>query len=301
MPSGIILGSGIKNRKVIYIMENIGNPIFWHGYLRKDFKVNDRDCIVVIPERPAPGMPWIWRARFWDVEPQTEIALLDMGFHVAYIDCVNFYGSPSAMEIWDAFYEYLTMNHGLSPKPALMGLSRGGLFIYNWAARNPEKVSCVYADAPVCDIKSWPAGKGKVPGNPVDWKNCQTAYGLSEEELLAWDKNPVDTIQILAAAKVPLLSICGDEDEAVPVEENSDIMFRKCGELGGNITMFVKKGCKHHPHSLRDPGLIVSFILKYTVDPGMEWVPQSYAGKEVYGGTCCGQSIMNKKYMLELR
>lgn len=37
--------------------------------------------------------------------------------------------------------------------PVLEGLSRGGLPIFNWSIANPDKVTCVYADAAVCDIK----------------------------------------------------------------------------------------------------------------------------------------------------
>ena len=282
-------------------MESSDKPLFWHGFLRRDFQIENRNCTVVIPEKPAPSMPWAWRARFWDVEPQTEIALLDMGFHIAYIDCVDFYGSPAAMDIWDSFYEHLTMENGFSEKAVLIGFSRGGLFIYNWAARNPDKVSCIYADAPVCDVKSWPGGKGKGPGNPADWKKCQAAYQMNEKQLLAWDNNPVDTVSVLAEAGIPVLIIAGDADEAVPIEENSDIMFHKYKELDGNITMFVKKGCKHHPHCLKDPSLIVDFILKHSVQPERIWFPPTYADKEVLGGTYCDESLLDKKYVLELR
>lgn len=43
---------------------------------------------------------------------------------------------------------------GFNKKVALEGMSRGGLIVYNWAAQNPEKVACIYADAPVMDFKS---------------------------------------------------------------------------------------------------------------------------------------------------
>ena len=282
-------------------MESTEKLLFWHGFLRRDFQLEDYSCTVVIPEKPAPSMPWAWRARFWDVEPQTELALLDMGFHIAYIDCADFYGSPRAMVIWDAFYEHLTQNNGFSEKAVLIGFSRGGLFVFNWAARNPDKVSCIYADAPVCDVKSWPGGRGKGPGSPDDWQKCQTAYEMSEKKLLAWDKNPVDTVPVLAKAEIPILIVAGDDDEIVPIEENSDVMFRKCKDLGGNITMFVKNGCGHHPHSLRNPSLPADFILRNSICPEHVWLPQSYAGKEVLGGTYCDASILDKKYPLELR
>lgn len=282
-------------------MEGTEKSLFWHGFLRRDFQIEGRNCTVVIPEKPAPSMPWAWRARFWDVEPQTEVALLDMGFHIAYIDCTDFYGSPAAMDIWNSFYEHLTKNNGFSEKPVLIAFSRGGLFAFNWAALNPDKVSCIYADAPVCDVKSWPGGKGQGPGSPEDWLKCQNSYQMNEKKLLAWDQNPVDTIPVIAEAGIPVLIIAGDADEVVPIQENSNVIYSKCKEHGGKINMFVKNGCLHHPHSLRDPSLIVSFILHYSIQPEYPWVPQSYAGHEVLGGTYCEASLINRKYLLEFR
>ncbi len=30
------------------------------------------------------------------------------------------------------------------------------LYVFNWAAENPDKVACVYVDNPVLDLQSWP-------------------------------------------------------------------------------------------------------------------------------------------------
>lgn len=111
-------------------------------------------------------------------------------------------------------------------------MSRGGLIIYNWAAANPEKTACIYADAPVCDIKSWPGGKGKGPGDPASWQKCLQAYGLTENEALAYDKNPIDNLEPLARAMVPLLHVCGDADEVVPLEENTAVLAERYRKLG---------------------------------------------------------------------
>ena len=40
-------------------------------------------------------------------------------------------------------------------------MSRGGLIALNWAIDNPDRVSAVYVDAPVCDIRSWPGGRAR--------------------------------------------------------------------------------------------------------------------------------------------
>ena len=142
-----------------------GTPSTWRGFARRDFTCDGRACIVCAPSKEAPGRPWLWRARFFDAWPATDVALLERGFHLVYMDVVDLYGAPSAVAHWNAFHAYLTSTHGFAPKAALEGLSRGGLIIYNWAIANPGKVACLYADAPVCDIRSWPGGKGLGPGS----------------------------------------------------------------------------------------------------------------------------------------
>ncbi|HUU92317.1 MAG TPA: alpha/beta hydrolase, partial [Phycisphaerae bacterium] len=156
-----------------------GEKATWHGYDRYTFTHDRRKCYVVVPKQTAPGHPWIWRARFWAHEPQTDLALLAKGFHLVYMDVANLFGSPQAVAHWNAFYEYLISKHGLAKKAALEGMSRGGLIIFNWAAANPDKVACIYADAPVCDFKSWPAGKGKGKGTSSAWRACKEAYGFA--------------------------------------------------------------------------------------------------------------------------
>lgn len=236
----------------------------WNGYDRYDFKVDGRNAFVVVPKTAAPGKPWIWRTEFFGHEPQGDLALLSKGFHAVYIDVQNMYGSPVAMKHMDAFYDQLTTQHGLSKKTVLEGFSRGGLFAFNWAALHPDRVACIYVDAPVCDFKSWPGGKGKGKGSAGDWQNCLKVYGLTEAEAMAYKLNPIDNLAPLAKAGVPLLHIVGDADDVVPLDENTAIIEKRYKELGGQIDVVVKKGVGHHPHSLPDPTPIVEFVLKHT-------------------------------------
>lgn len=240
-----------------------GPQTTWEGFDRFDFEVAGREAWVVVPAEAAPGKPWIWRARFWGHEPQTDIALLKRGFHVAYCDVADMFGAPPAVEIWNTFYDRLTTEHGLAGKVALEGLSRGGLIIYNWAKANPEKVACIYADAPVCDIKSWPRDHS----GPANWAKCKAIYGITEDDLEDFTGSPIDGLEPLAAAGVPLLHIVGDADEVVPVAENTAVLAARYRDLGGSIQVISKPGVGHHPHSLEDPTPIVEFILRHTVGP----------------------------------
>ena len=237
----------------------------WNGYERLDFLVAGRKCLLVLPKVSAPGKPWIWRTEFFGHEPQADIALLGQGFHVAYMEVQNMYGAPVALDHMDRFYKHLTHTFGLSAKPVMEGFSRGGLFAFNWAARNPQQVSAIYADAPVCDFKSWPGGRGKGNGSPADWQRLKAAYGFTtDEEALAYKLNPVDSLAPLAKANIPLLHVCGDADAVVPLEENTAVIEQRYKKLGGVIEVIAKPGVGHHPHSLKDPTPIVQFILKHT-------------------------------------
>ena len=241
----------------------------WNGFVRYDFEVQGKPVLVVTPMEPATGRPWVWHGEFFGHKPAPDVALLKRGFHIVYMTVPDQLGGPKAVASWNEFYKELTEKYGLSKKVALVGLSRGGLYCYNWAAANPEKVACIYGDAPVCDFKSWPGGKGKGKGSPRDWNLVMKVYGFQNEaEALAYDKNPVDNLAPLAKHKVPLLHVYGDADEVVPWDENTGVIADRYRKLGGDITLIAKKGVGHHPHGLEDPTPIVEFLAKHTLAAG---------------------------------
>ncbi|WP_139959443.1 sialate O-acetylesterase [Flavicella sediminum] len=219
---------------------------------------------VVLPKKANKNRDWIWRARFWGHEPQTDIALLEKGFHLVYIEVAGLFGNEKALRIWDDFYGLMTTKYQLNSKVVLEGMSRGGLIVFNWANKNASKVACMYVDAPVCDFKSWPAGKGLGEGSAGAWKSCLKVYGFSEEEAMGYKGNPVDHLENIALNKVPVLSVVGNADKVVPVSENSLLVQKKLQQLGWDATIIGKPGIGHHPHSLKDPKPIVDFILEHT-------------------------------------
>ncbi len=240
-----------------------GKQSNWNGFTKYDFQVDGKTVQVVAPKKEADGRPWVWHGEFFGHKPAPDIALLNKGFHIVYMGVPNMLGAPKAVAHWNVFYAELTNKYGFNKKVALVGLSRGGLYVYNWAAANPEKVSCIYGDAPVCDFKSWPGGKGKGKGSMGDWKLILSVYGLKDDvEALTYKFNPVDNLKPLADAKVPLLHVFGDADDVVPWEENTGLIEERYKKLGGEIILIRKKGVGHHPHGLDDSTPIVSFIEK---------------------------------------
>ncbi|WP_238934864.1 alpha/beta hydrolase family protein [Aurantibacter crassamenti] len=233
-------------------------------YEIKAFEFKGRSAKIVIPKKANDERLWIWRARFWGHEPQTDLALLEKGFHVVYVDVAGLFGNNEAVEIWNSFYDYLLKVYNLNTKTVLEGMSRGGLIIYNWAAVNTDKVFCIYADAPVCDIKSWPGGlyNGNV-GAAKDWKECLKAYSLNEKSVLTFEGIPINNAVKVAEAKIPVLHVCGGADRVVPYEENTAKLEEKFKAAGGDIKIIVKDEVGHHPHSLKNPKPIVDFILEH--------------------------------------
>ncbi len=256
---------------ILFSINSFAQETNYHGFKGLDFKFEGHDAKIVFPEKAEPGRHWIWRARFWGHEPQTEIALLQKGFHVVYVDGAEYCGNQDAISLWNHFYEFLTREYQLNSKAVLEGFSRGGLYVYNWGSENVEKVACIYADAPVCDLRSWPGGKGKGAGSPDDWKAHLFAYNLTEETVNDFKGMPIFNARKLAEARVPVIHVCGAKDDIVPIEENTYVLEKTYKEAGGEIKIIVKEGGGHHPHSLKDPSPIVRFILSHTnpelVDP----------------------------------
>lgn len=231
----------------------------WNGYRRLDFEVAGRPCILVVPKTAAPRSPWIWRTEFFGHEPQADLALLAQGWHVAYMNAQDLYGSPKAMALFGQFYAHVVAQRGLAKRMVLEGLSRGGLYAVAFAAAHPTRVAAIYLDAPALDIKSWP-GRNR---QSKEWAQCLAAYELTEETLAGFKRNPIDLAPMLAPGKIPILGISGDADETVPYSENLGLFQQRYRAQGGTIEVILKPGGKHHPHSLVDPAPIVDFILKH--------------------------------------
>lgn len=228
------------------------------GCDRHDFRFKGRDAIVVVPKQAAEGKPWIWRPAFFGAFPSVDQALLEKGFHVVYYDVTHCYGNPRAVELGTDFYNYMKDFYHLSPKVTLEGFSRGGLYALNWAIKNTDKVACIYIDAPVCNVFSWPGRK-----NAPLWNDLLKEWELTDKEMDSFRGNPIDNLEPLAKAGIPIISVCGDADKTVPFKENMDIVRSRYLALGGPVEVIIKPGVDHHPHSLENPEPVVDFILRH--------------------------------------
>ncbi len=207
------------------------------------FRVAGHTAFLIPPndKKATEAMPWVWYAPTLPGLPGPEEKwmfekFLGAGIAIAGIDSGESFGSPSGRAIYSSLYEDLVQKRGLSKMPCLLARSRGGLMLYNWAVEHPDSVACIAGIYPVCDLKSYP-GIDKASG----------AYGMTRQQLtdVIAQHNPVDRVEPLAKAGVPVLHIHGDADTVVPLEANSGELARRYRHFGGEMTLIVMKGQGH--------------------------------------------------------
>jgi pimeloyl-ACP methyl ester carboxylesterase len=161
---------------------------------------------------------------------------------------------------WDAWYAYLTETCGLAKKPNFVGMSRGGFNAFTWATANPDKVSCLYVDNPAVS----PASLAKLGD--------------------------------LVRNDVPLLHVCGSLDPLLG--KHTLAVEGIYQQLGGRVSVLIKDGQGHHPHSLRDPKLVADFI-EQNLQPNTAR-PPSFVGKTAtrssfYSGESAYREVPSEK------
>jgi lysophospholipase L1-like esterase/pimeloyl-ACP methyl ester carboxylesterase len=207
------------------------------------FLIAGQSAFVIPPaESPDGPIPWVWYAPTLpglpgDAERWMFERFTRAGIAIAGIDVGESYGSPDGRALYSALYEELTRNRGFAPKPVLLGRSRGGLMTLAWAAENADKVAGFAGVYPVCNLTSYPG---------VD--QASGAYGMTSEQLTEHlpDHNPLDRLEALAKAGVPLFAIHGDADTVVPLEANSGEMRQRYAALGGAMQLIVPPGQGHN-------------------------------------------------------
>ena len=230
-----------------------------------------KSVTIKVPDQAAPGKPWLWVGEFPGHLKAIEDGLVEKGWHVVYVDLKDQFGSPRAMEVWEQVYEEMHSKRGLSAKPALLGISRGGLYVTAWTRLHPDRVSVLYLDNGVCDIRSWPAGfpltkQGK--GSPKDWALCKSEFGYtSDAEAGEKAAKPSDGMLPAIQAGVLLISCHGTADSVVPYEDNAAHLVKMWQENGGPLKLFPKEGGDHHPHGLPDPAPLIAAIAAEAVSP----------------------------------
>ena len=150
-------------------------PIFapqaqkYHAFDRYEYDFEGHTAIVCLPQQDTDETkPFIWRTEFFGVFDQADEEMLRRGYILVHYRIPDLLGCDEAVQKMGRFFAHLVQSWGFCAKTILFGFSRGGLYAVNFAAAFPDHVVALYLDAPVLDLKSWPAGLGMGLGSAKD-------------------------------------------------------------------------------------------------------------------------------------
>lgn len=225
------------------------------------FEINGHKAFVYAAPKPADGRPWLWYAptlngvSLFGRKAYFE-AFMNAGISIAGYDLGEVRGSPASTAKFTGFYDAM-VKRGYSPKPILLGQSRGGMMTLAWAFRHPDKVKAWVGIYPVCNLASWPLKNSK-PQTLAD-------FAMPEAELIARlpEFNPIDNLKGLLANKVPMFVVHGDSDIVVPFDLNTKLLKERYEAGGGDITVKIIPGEGHKVSpSFFECQELVNFVLK---------------------------------------
>lgn len=225
------------------------------------FDVAGHTAFVYAAPKPADGKPWVWYAPTLKGVSLAQRKLyfesfLHAGISIAGYDLGEVRGAPGSTAKFTVFHDEM-VNRGWSPKPILLGQSRGGLMMLAWATRNPEKLSAFVGIYPVFNLASWPLKNSKA--------STLADYGLTEAELVArlGEFNPIDHLDGLIKHRVPFFVVHGDSDVVVPYQDNTELLKERYEAAGGSISVKVIPGEGHKvTPSFFECQELVDFVLK---------------------------------------
>ena len=234
----------------------------FNGFECRVFTLSDREVKLVLPREKDPMGRWLLKTEYFGAFPALEIEMLERGFHVAYVKNATRWHLDSDDVAKEELCRYLASEYGLSEKCVPVGMSCGGLHAVYFAAKHPEYISSLYLDAPVMNLLSCPYAVGKKAQEGfID--EFEKATGKTLTELLNYRNHPIDNAGKLLEAKLPIILVAGDSDSVVPYDENGKALYDFYKENGGEIELYLKPGCDHHPHGLEDATPIVDFVERH--------------------------------------
>lgn len=236
----------------------------YFGNRQISFDFEGKKAIIVFPEDDVRTDKWLLKTEYFDAFPEAELELVKQGYHIGFLENENGWGMDPDQNRKARFAEHLHKEYGLNEKCALVGMSCGGCHGINFASRYPEKVACMYLDAPVCNYLSCPMGMGD--STYIDSRQSfVNETGMNLSKLISYREQPFDRADILTEHRIPLIITYGDADMTVPYYENGLLIedYYKAHGCSDIFKSICKHGAAHHPHGLEDNTPIVEFIKKY--------------------------------------
>lgn len=228
----------------------------WHGFRVYESKIDEFSVWIAEPKTPVKGKPWIMRIQdfgdgfHWQINEK----LLNSGAYVVAINSYNVYGADYGLNLMDSLYKIARNHFGLPEKCALAGVSRAGLSVYRWAIQHAECVACIYCEGPVLDFKTWPMSWLPSVNN---WTELKQYYGFtSDAEAIAYKGNPIDNLEPIAKAKIPIRHVISLTDEhdtkIVPNDKNTLKAQQYLQQMGHNINIVITPEGMKVPYAFDD-------------------------------------------------
>lgn len=235
----------------------------WKDYKYTDFEFEGRKATLVFPKETDEKRRWTLKMEYQYAFIEEELSLLEKGFHVAYLENISRFASKADCDAKARFAEYLHNEYGLNEKCVPVGMSLGGAHAMNFAGFHPDKVSCLYIDAPILSFFQYAKEKYR----DIWEKEVVPTYpGITRAGLYYFDNHPMSKIPILQAHNIPVLLVYGNEDMTVPCDEHARIMEMEYEDKPGLLTVMVRNLQGHHPHGFpTDPKPIVDYILEHSL------------------------------------
>ena len=218
-----------------------GEKTAWHGFDRYDFLMDEAELTI----KPIKAAPDEKNGIKGQVKGQLRCVMV-----------VPKEAAPGNPWSWRGYY----FDH--EPQAEIELLKRGFHIGYH-------PVRCRQAMGRLVRIphrKAWPVQKAGLyrhePGRPqrLHLGHCKSRQGFLHLRRQSRDQ-PGSLMKLgeLAQNDVPLLHVCGSLD---PILGNHTLPVESIyQQLGGRISVMIKDGAGHHPHSLRDPTPIADFIV----------------------------------------
>lgn len=242
----------------------------WNGFRLESFLFEGKQGYVVFPEAGTSNGRLMVKTEYWGAFPEAvELPLLERGFHVCFLQNENRWGTNADLDRKARFVRFVQEKYHLVSRVVPIGMSCGGLIAIKFAARYPELIACLYLDAPVVNYLSCPCGfgVGERLGDGSGIPEILNALGLdSISQLLGYRDMPLDHIPQLVAEKIPVVMVAGGSDTTVPFCENGALLQNAYREAGGELEVYLKPNCGHHPHGLSDPAPVIEFILRHCME-----------------------------------
>jgi len=239
------------------------NEITWYGYRGVAFEFEGKRATLIFPEQPNQNRDWTLKAEYREAFPNTEVALLKEGFHAAWLENETRWATKSDCDRKARFVDYLHETYGLRDKCVPVGMSCGGAHAVNFAGFYPDKVACLFIDAPVLNFLSNPGGYVHKGGDSKVWDTeFQKAYpGITRADLLHFDNHPIHNIPTIKAHHIPIILLYGEQDMSVDYADNGLMLEQAYEPDNPELKVICRRFQGHHPHGLADPKPIVDFVL----------------------------------------